>query len=175
MESFKKRFIILIVVSIGIFLSSGLLLIYLIKDIGKTVEKSNNFQQELSHRAAILDRIQILEKESQEADKYSSALAQALPNESEIITLETTLKALSSAHKLNMSFRFGTLNQAQANEPKNYSFNLVLDGKITDILNWLDALQKLPYSFRLSQIEINQSSQTTGNYNVKILGNVYLR
>ena len=175
MENFKKRFIILIVVSIGIFLGSGLLLIYLIKDIGKTVEKSNTFQQELNHRAAILDRIQILEKESQEADKYSSVLAQALPNESEIITLETTLKALSSANKLNMSFRFGTLNQAQANEPKNYSFNLVLDGKITDILNWLDALQKLSYSFRLSQIEINQSSQTTGSYNVKILGNVYLR
>lgn len=173
MEGFRKKFIVLIVVSVSIFLVSGLFLIYLIKDIDKIVLKANNDQQEIAYRAAILDRIQTLERESDMANLYTNALHQALPSENEVFSLDSTLKNLATTNNLNISFRFGTLTQAQDNEPKNYSFNLVLDGEINNILNWFDAFEKLPYSFRLSQIEINQNSPN--NYNVKILGNIYLR
>ncbi|NMB92402.1 MAG: hypothetical protein GYA31_02150 [Parcubacteria group bacterium] len=173
MENFKKKFIILILTSIGIFLIAGLLLFLLMKDINKAVIKAQQSQQEIAHRTAILDRIQTLEREANIAHLYTNSLNQALPTEDQITSLDNTFKNLATSNNINLSFRFGNLNQATEQEPKNYSFNLVLDGHITSILNWLDAVEKLPYNFRLTQIEINQTA--ANNYNVKILGNVYLR
>ncbi len=175
MENFKKQFFILLAVSIGIFIFCLVLLWYLRNDITKTVLETNKYQQEINREAALLDKIQQLEKEAQEAEKYQIALKTVLPTETEIISLESKLKNLPAASKLNLSFRFGTLNPASENSPKNYSFNLVIDGDINDILTWLTGVQNLPYLIHFSQIEINQNNIGSANYNVKILGNIYLR
>jgi len=180
MEGFRKKLLLLLIISLSLFLVAGLLLLFSMRDINKKVEEANNYQQELIRRGAILDRIQSLERETQKADLYSDSLNNALPSETEVISLESKLKNLASIYNLNnLSFRFGTLNSPQDNEPKSYSFNLIIDGKLSSLLNWLDAFQKLPYSFHLEQIEITQTSplgsQTVAAYNIKILGRVYLR
>jgi Tfp pilus assembly protein PilO len=180
MEGFRKKLIFLLIISLSLFLVSGLLLLFSIRDINKKVKEANNYQQELTRQGAILDRIQSLERETQKANLYLDSLNNALPNETEVIALESKLKNLASLYNLNnLSFRFGTLNSPQDNEPKSYSFNLIVDGQVDALLNWLDAFQKLPYSFHLEQIEITQtsplSSQTVAAYNIKILGRIYLR
>lgn len=180
MEGFRKKLILLLIISLSLFLVSGLLLLFSMRDINKKVEEANNYQQELTRRGAILDRIQSLERETQKADLYSNSLNNALPSETEVIALESKLKNLASIYNLNnLSFRFGTLNSPQDNEPKSYSFNLIVDGQAEALINWLAAFQKLPYSFHLEQIEITQtspsSSHTVATYNIKILGRIYLR
>ncbi len=180
MGDLRKKLIFLLIISLSLFLVSGLLLFFSIKDINKKVEEANNYQQEITRRGAILDRIQSLERETQKANLYLNSLNNALPNETEVIALEGKLKDLVSLYNLNnLSFRFGTLNLPQDNEPKNYSFNLIVDGRLEALTNWLDAFQKLPYNFHLEQIEITQtlpsSSQTAAAYNIKILGRIYLR
>lgn len=180
MEDLRKKLIFLLIISLSLFLASGLLLFFSIKDIDKKVGEANNYQQEITRRGAILDRIQSLERETQKASLYINSLNNALPNETEVIALESKLKDLVSLYSLNnLSFRFGTLTLPQNNEPKNYSFNLIVDGRFEALINWLDAFQKLPYNFHLEQIEITQtspsSSQTAAAYNIKILGRIYLR
>lgn len=180
MEGLRKKLIFLLIISSSLFLVSSLLLFFSIRDVNKKVGEANNYQQEITRRGAILDRIQNLERETQKANLYLNSLNNVLPNETEVIALESKLKNLVSLYGLNnLSFRFGTLNSSKDNEPKNYSFNLIVDGQMDALLNWLDAFQKLPYNFRLEQIEITQtslsSSQTVAVYNIKILGRVYLR
>jgi len=180
MEGFRNKIIVLLIISLSLFLASGLLLIFFMRDINKKVEEANNYQNELMRQGAILDRIQSLERETQKADLYSSSLNNALPSESEVITLESKLKNLASLYNVsNLSFRFGTLNSPQGNEPKSYSFNLIIDGQVDALINWLTAFQRLPYSFHLEQIEITQTSPSTSHataiYNIKILGRIYLR
>ncbi|MFA5392508.1 MAG: hypothetical protein WC306_02325 [Candidatus Paceibacterota bacterium] len=180
MEGFRKKIIVLLIISLSLFLASGLLLLFFMRDINRKVEGANNYQKELMRQGAILDRIQNLEREAQKADFYSNSLDKALPSESEVITLESKLKDSASLYGLNnLSFRFGTLSSSQGNEPKSYSFNLIIDGQAGALINWLDAFQKLPYSFHLEQIEITQTSplnsKTVAVYNIKILGRIYLR
>jgi len=180
MEGFRKKLILLLAISLSLFLVSGLLLFFSMRDINKKVEEANNYQQELVRRGAILDRIQSLERENQQADLYATSLNNALPSETEVIVFENKLKNLTSLYNLNnLSFRFGTLNAPQDNEPKSYSFNLIIDGQADALINWLAAFQKLPYSFHLEQIEITQTSSSgsraVATYNIKILGKIYLR
>jgi len=180
MEGFRKKLMVLLIISLSLFLVAGFLLLFSMRDINKKVEEANNYQQELSRRGAILDRIQSLERETQQADLYANSLNQALPTESEVITLESKLKNLASLYNVsNLSFRFGTLNALQDNESKSYSFNLIIDGQADALINWLAAFQRLPYSFHLEQIEITQTSSSSSHaaavYNIKILGRIYLR
>jgi len=63
--------------------------------------------------------------------------------------------------------------EATEQEPKNYSFNLILTGEKNNILKWMDGLQKLNYTIRIDQIELTQTSSQ--GYSAKILGRVYLR
>jgi Tfp pilus assembly protein PilO len=191
MEGFRKRFVILLITSFSLFLIFGFLFIYFLKDINKTVKQADTYKTEIEQRASILDRIQTLDRESQEASVYTNVLQTALPSETEAIYLESQLKNIASNYNLSLSFRFGNLNPAQEGEPKSYSFNLVVSGKESGLINWLDDFQKLPYSFHLEQIEVVQispaSSQTTivrgrqqtttseASYNIKILGKIYLR
>jgi len=83
------------------------------------------------------------------------------------------LKNLADQNDLNLSFRFGLLNEKTEQEPKNYSFNLILSGEKNNILKWLDEFQALNYVIRIDQIELTQTGPE--GYNAKILGRVYLR
>lgn len=180
MEGFRKKLVFLIVMSLSLFLVSGFLLFYFIKDINKKVEEANISQQEILKKSNLLDKIQKLERESRQAEPYLPLLYQALPTESEVITLEGKLKNLASLYHLNtLSFRFGTLQEAQDNEPKSYSFNLLIEGTTDALMNWLGAFDQLPYTFRLEQIEMTQNAPSTGRslavYKIQILGRIYLR
>ncbi|MGC8651360.1 MAG: type 4a pilus biogenesis protein PilO [Minisyncoccia bacterium] len=180
MEGFRKKLVFLIVMSLSLFLVAGFLLFYFMKDIGKKVEETNVAQQEILQKSELLDKIQKLEKESQEAEPYFNLLYQALPTEQEVISLEGKLKNLASIYNLNnLSFRFGTLQEVQNNEPKSYSFNLLIEGKADSLMNWLTTFDRLPYTFRLEQIEMTQSSPLSGRnpavYKIQILGRIYLR
>jgi Tfp pilus assembly protein PilO len=180
MEGFRKKLVFLIVMSLGLFLVSGFLLFYFIKDINTKVEKANISQQEILQKSELLDKVQKLERESHQAEPYFPLLYQALPTESEVITLEGKLKNLASIYNLNtFSFRFGTLQEAQDNEPKSYSFNLLIEGTADALMNWLEAFDKLPYTFRLEQIEMTQNVPSVGHnpaiYKIQILGRIYLR
>jgi len=69
------------------------------------------------------------------------------------------------------------LKEATDQEPQSYSFNLVLSGGKTSVLNWLEEFQNLNYLIRLEQIEFTQNRDEDNNvfFDVKILGRIYLR
>jgi len=173
MEDFKKRLILTISISLSIILVLGGLFYYFYNDILKKVIKINTYRQELASRVSILDRIYVLEQEYTKSLPYFIELEKALPTETEMVNLEEVLQDLAGQNDLNLSFRFGLLNEATEQEPKNYSFNLILTGEKNNILKWMDGLQKLNYTIRIDQIELTQTSSQ--GYSAKILGRVYLR
>ncbi len=177
MGDFKKRLILILSISLSIILVLGGLFYYFHNDILKRVTKINSYRQELASRASILNRIYVLEQEHTKSLPYFGKLTEALPIETEMVNLEEVLKNLASQNDLNLSFRFGLLNEATEQEPKNYSFNLILTGEKDNVLKWMDGLQKLNYTIRVDQIELSQTSSGGGKfyYSVKILGRVYLR
>lgn len=177
MDDFKKRLILIICISLSIILILGGLFYYFRQDIIKRVDKINSYRKELSSRTDILNRIQLLEQEYTKSLTYFEKLKKALPTETEMVDLEGVLKDLAGQNNLDLSFRFGLLNTATEQEPKSYSFNLILSGEKDNILKWLDGFQKLDYIVRLDQIELTQTSSEKGkvSYDVKILGRVYLR
>lgn len=164
-------------ISLVIISISGGLLYYFRADIMKRVEKINAHKKELTARDDILNRIHQLEQEETLSSAYLDQLKNALPTESEMVRFEEILQNLASKNNLNLSFRFGLLNEAKDLEPKSYSFNLVLSGTKASILKWLEEFKNLIYRTRLEQIELTQT-KTEGNnvfYDVKILGRVYIR
>jgi Tfp pilus assembly protein PilO len=177
MGDFKKRLILTISISLSIILVLGGLFYYFHNDILKKVTKINSYRQELVSRVSILDRIYVLEQEHTKSLPYFTELKEALPTETEMVNLEEVLQDLAGQNDLNLSFRFGLLNEATEQEPKNYSFNLILTGEKGNILKWMDGLQKLNYTIRVDQIELTQtgSSGIESYYSAKILGRVYLR
>lgn len=180
MEGFRKKLSFLLLFNSLLLLGCGFLLFYFIKNINFKVKDINNYQQALFEKSKLLDKIQSLDKEARQAEGYFPLLYQSLPTESEIINLESKLKNLASIYNLNtFSFRFGTLQANQNNEPKNYSFNLLLEGKASDLLNWFAAFLRLPYALRLEQIEMTQSNSSNNRslplYKIQILGRIYLR
>lgn len=177
MKDFKKNLIILISVFLFVVAGLGLLFYYFRNDIAQSVVSINTYRQELAARAMILDSIQSLEQQFAASQQYAKRLEAALPTEAEMVSLEEVLQNLSQQDDLDLSFRFGVLNEKTDQEPKSYSFNLVLKGKIDGILRWMEGLQELDYIIRLEQIEWNQVGIIGGDsyYNVKILGRVYIR
>ena len=173
MNDFKKRLILILSISLSIILILGGLFYYFYSDISKRVVKINSYRKEVASRATILNRIYLLEGESAKSLGYFEKLKDALPTETEMVGLEEVLKDLAGQNDLNLSFRFGLLNEATEQEPKNYSFNLVLSGGKDNILKWLDGFQSLDYVIRVDQIELTQTGSQ--EYNTKILGRVYLR
>ena len=173
MGDFKKRLILILSISLSIILVLGGLFYYFHNDILKKVIKINTYRQELASRVSILDRIYVLEQEYTKSLPYFVKLTEALPTETEMVNLEEVLKSLAGQNDLDLSFRFGLLNEATEQEPKNYSFNLILTGEKDNILKWMDGLQKLNYTIRVDQIELTQTSSQ--GYSAKILGRVYLR
>ena len=134
MGDFKKRLILILSVSLSIILVLGGLFYYFHNDISKRVIKINSYRQELASRVSILNRIYVLEQEYTKSLPYFEKLAEALPTETEMVNLEEILKDLAGQNDLNLSFRFGLLNEATEQEPKNYSFNLILTGEKNNIL-----------------------------------------
>ena len=173
MDDFKKRLILILSISLSTILILGGLFYYFYSDISKRVVKINSYRQEVASRATIFNRIYLLEGEYTKSLVYSEKLKDALPTETEMVSLEEVLKNLAGQNDLNLSFRFGLLNEATEQEPKNYSFNLVLSGGKDGILKWLDGFQLLGYVIRVNQIELTQTSSE--EYSTKILGRVYLR
>jgi len=173
MNNFKKRLILILSISLSTILILGGLFYYFYSDISKRVVKINSYRQEVASRATIFNRIYLLEGEYTKSLVYSEKLKDALPTETEMVSLEEVLKNLAGQNDLNLSFRFGLLNEATEQEPKNYSFNLVLSGGKDGILKWLDGFQLLGYVIRVNQIELTQTSSE--EYSTKILGRVYLR
>jgi Tfp pilus assembly protein PilO len=173
MDDFKKKLILILSISLSIILVLGGLFYYFYNDISKRVIKINAYRQELASRASILNRIYVLEQEYKRSLPYFEKLTEALPTETEMVNLEEVLKNLAGQNDLDLSFRFGLLNEATEQEPKNYSFNLILTGEKNNILKWMDGLQKLNYTIRVDQIELSQTSSQ--EYSTKILGRVYLR
>ncbi|HZI95598.1 MAG TPA: hypothetical protein VFD40_00210 [Candidatus Paceibacterota bacterium] len=173
MDGFKKRLTLILSISLTIILILAGLFYYFYSDISKRVVKINSYRQEAASRATILNRIYLLEGESTKSLVYFEKLKDALPTETEMVGLEEILKNLAGQNDLNLSFRFGLLNEATEQEPKNYSFNLILSGEKGNILKWLDGFQSLDYVIRVDQIELTQTSSE--EYNTKILGRVYLR
>ena len=177
MGDFKKRLILILSIALSIILITGGLFYYFYHDISERVVKVNSFRKELAARATILNRIHLLEQEYTKSLTYFEKLKDILPTETEMVGLEEILKNLADQNDLNLSFRFGTLNPEKEQEPKNYSFNLVLTGEKNGILKWLDGFQKLNYTIYLDQIELTQTGleKNKSYYDVKILGRVYLR
>lgn len=177
MIDFKKRLIVILIISFVIILVSGGLFYYFRSAIVKKVEKIDTYKKELAARDNILNKIHELEQEQFFALSYTNQLKTALPTESEMVGLEGVLQSLANQNNLDLSFRFGLLNEAKDQEPQSYSFNLVLSGEQKSILQWLEGFQSLSYSTRLEQIELTQTKVDGSNlfYNVKILGRVYLR
>ena len=177
MGDFKKRLILILSISLSIILVLGGLFYYFHNDISKRVVKINSHRQEFASRASILNRIYVLEQEYTKSLPYFEKLAEVLPTETEMVNLEEVLKDLAGQNDLNLSFRFGLLNEATEQESKNYSFNLILTGEKDNALKWMDGLQKLNYTIRVDRIELNQTSSggAKSYYSVKILGRVYLR
>ncbi len=191
LSAFQKRILLIIGLS---FLLIGILIFvfsYLYKDIKKTVQEVNGYKEELERRKMLLERIQTAETQLQEVQPYLLKLKQAIPTETEVVNLESQLKSLALKYNLQFSFRFGSLTLESNNEPKNYSFNLSLSGTFDNIIRWMEEVNKLFFSLRFEKIEFNQltSSVTTrikkgnqvvsqiipANYEVKILGKIYLR
>ncbi len=179
MLSFRKKILLLLIGGIGMVIISLGLLYYFQAQITKKVNLIVQYKKQLAARATIIDRLRLLNKESKEAQPYFDKLKQSLPSDTEMVGLEGTLRDLAKKNNLTLSFRFGLANSPQDEEPASYTFNLVLTGRETDIINWLDDFQKLPYSIRLEQIEFNltDSNQRGKNlrYTVKIIGRIYLR
>lgn len=176
MDDFKKRLIFISILLLVVILISGGLFYYFHQDIIKKTKQIDSSKKELASRSTILNRIYLLQREYEASVPYLEKLKNALPTETEIVNLEESLKNLAEQNNLDLSFRFGLLNEGSEQEPKNYSFNLVLSGKSDNILKWFDGFQKLTYSLRLEQIElISSDSQEDKLYRVKILGRIYLR
>ncbi len=179
MHGFKKKLILLLVIGLGIVVTSLGFLYYFQRNINQKVALISAYKTQAEARSTILDRIRILDQESKDSQPYLEKLTKSLPSETEMVSLEGTLNDLARKNNMNLSFRFGLSNQGQNGEPNSYAFNLVLTGKEKDILNWIDQFQSLAYSIRLEQIEFIQVNPgATGNntdYTVKILGRIYLR
>jgi len=180
MEDYRRKMTTLILITVfTVFLMLGLIW-HFMKDIEHQVKLVNQYQLEIQNRNSLLERINTLERESQLAKPYKDLLQKALPSEAEAVNFESIIKSLPSAKNLSISFRFGTLNQGSENQPKNYSFNLIVTGDLNSLLKWFEEMYRLPYSFNFSQLEITQVSSESNKipnsqYKVQILGNIYLR
>ncbi|MDD5760797.1 MAG: type 4a pilus biogenesis protein PilO [Candidatus Pacebacteria bacterium] len=177
MADFKKRLTTALLIFFAFVLILGGLFYYFRADILKRVENTENYRKELAARNDILSKIYELEEGQHLASAYINQLKQALPTESEMVRLEQVLQDLARKNNLSLSFRFGVLNEATDQESQSYSFNLILSGGKTSILNWLEEFQNLNYIIRLEQIEFTQTQREENNiiYDVKILGRAYLR
>jgi len=155
---FQKRLLTVIGLALlAIILLVGLF-IYFRNDIVKRNSKIENYKQEILNKQLIMAKIQTFEKELKEAEPYLLKLKQSLPSEAETVNLENNLKSLAEKYNLNFSFRFGTLNQETEAEPQSYNFNLTVSGRIDNLIEWLEEIDKSFFSLRLEKIELNQTN-----------------
>lgn len=188
---FQKR--ILFILGIGLLIVILLLFIffYLRFDILKRNKKIEEDKSELLRRQQMMERIQKLESEIKEADPYFLKLKEILLSETEVVNLEAQLKSIALKYNLDFNFRFGTLNQETTSEPKHYTFNLTISGRLDNLIKWLEEISQKYFSLRFDKVEINQTKEGSvsktkkGNeiitqtippsYEIKIVGKVYLR
>ncbi|MBI2591825.1 MAG: hypothetical protein HYW34_04085 [Candidatus Brennerbacteria bacterium] len=160
MDGFKK----ILFINLGIFLAAVLLLggllfavsLDLNKQKGKIVEK----QLEIGQRVGAFSVLASLQQKSEEAQRYSSALNNVLPKYEQLFEISEELKLAAKDRKLGFGFSFTGEQQGSEDSAGSANFNLNIQGKEADVLEFINFIENGRFLFNLANIDISRSGDS---------------
>lgn len=99
-----------------------------------------------------------------------------LPTRDQLFVLPDKLKVLAKGFQLGADWSFGAISSAQNDLPPAASFTAVFNGKLSDLLRYLETLEHLRYFFSFRQTNITSNTNIINDtVTVRITGSLYIK
>lgn len=170
-ESFKKRLIKLLAISLGIILVLTVVVIFLNRDINKRVKSINQSKQALIIRDQQLGTLSTTTSQIERANEAFVVLESMLPMRDDLISFPGYIASTATDLELTHTFAFGTEEKSNGNEAGSIQFRLSVTGTLPRATEFLKKIEEHPYIIRLGDLDIQQIDGET--FQITVPGVIY--
>lgn len=157
MNDFKKRLFINLGVLLGLIAALIGLLTVISWDLSKQKDKIVEQRRELNQRTQYFSVLASLQKKYNEVQKYSSVLSNVLPQYEELFKFTEELNLAAKERKLGFGFSFAGEQPASEGAAGTANFNLSIQGKEGEVLNFLNFIENMRFLVNLFNLDMVKS------------------
>jgi hypothetical protein len=163
----SAKFLLYAAINIFLFLIFGALL-YGVNRVSRDVIKAKEESETL---AFMISQINRLRSASGMADKVTTELRKILPSADQLLFVSGELEALAAASRLQFGFQYGAIEEGP---PRAMLFTMSLEGQLTDMMQYFDALtKKVSYIMQFTNFDIISTQE--GTHQATIAGKIFIR
>ncbi len=170
MSEFRKQLLIKIGISGGVFSVLAGLTSYLGFDIQNRSNLIFLKRSEVGSELREVRDLSRLRQAAKVAEPLKAKLDKALPGRDYLFTLPREFDKLASDRHLSFNFKFAEETKPDPNHPSQIRFEMTLQGKYNDILDFLSVIENGSYFINFSNLDMIRS---TDKFNVGLTGQIY--
>lgn len=171
MQPQTLKALIVALVSIGVL---SAILGWLIFWSDKLALSVQDWRQKIVVQRQAIDQLSGLKRDKERADALLPRLKLMLPDTERVLDISGEIETLAKNQGLPIpSFSFGNTSQATAQEPASIGFSLGISGPLDGIAAYIKALEALPYTVNLTDMEFTRRDSHT--YQLNAAGRIYTR
>jgi len=138
----------------------------------KLALSAQDWRQKIAEQRQVIDQLSGLKRDKQRADELLPRLKLMLPDTERVLDISGEIETLAKNQGLPApSFSFGNTFPATAEEPAAIGFSLASEGPLDAILGYIKALEALPYTVNLSDMELTRRDSRA--YRLNAAGKIY--
>ena len=108
---------------------------------------------------SLFENFSTLKTQKKQVGPIQQKIASILPMKDAILPLTIKLEQTALSFRLKQSFVFGVENKSSDSGVSDISFSLILNGKLDNLLRYLEQLESLPQFVEMSSSEIIKSEK----------------
>lgn len=162
MDDFKKQLIIKLSIALGIISVFSVALVLMGRDIGKRAQAIRDQRIEIANRNQSLSVIANLQKDFNDAQKYTSILENALPTSNQLFDFPKELEFLAKKQNMGFGFSFGSETPPSESQPGSAAFVLTIQGTRAQIINFIKTLEEIRFLVNIGSIDISGAGDGFG-------------
>ncbi|KKS07280.1 MAG: hypothetical protein A2418_01495 [Candidatus Brennerbacteria bacterium RIFOXYC1_FULL_41_11] len=127
-------------------------------------------KSEIFKNQQLFENFSTLKTQKKQVGPIQQKIASILPMKDAILPLTIKLEQTALSLGLKQSFVFGVENKSSDSGVSDISFSLILNGKLDNLLRYLEQLESLPQFVEMSSSEIIKSEK---DYQFSSAGRIY--
>lgn len=156
MTDFRRRFYVQISIAFSGILALAVLLVLAGFDINRRANDAARKRAEIFSRNQSVTALAQLKSDSNEAQRYSEAIANILIKQDRLFDFSKELESLARNNRIGLGFSFGSEQPPSGDQPGTAGFSFTAQGKQEDLINFLQAIERTQFLVSVSSIDLTR-------------------
>lgn len=123
-------------------------------DINRQTKLIKERQEELSFRFQRTEKLATLKKNKKIAEEERVKISKLLPPPDKLINFSGKINDQAKINNVEIDFSFGQENKSTENQPGSIIFSITAKAELSNLLNFINSLEKLPRFISLNSFNI---------------------